>query len=43
MIEKVLASYSLWVRDNAELSLEQKVLLDKFIETKYQETNYCLK
>lgn len=33
----------LWVRDNAELSLEQKVLLDKFIETKYKETNYCLK
>lgn len=33
----------LWVRDNAELSLEQKALLDEFIETKYKKTNCCLK
>ena len=32
----------LWIRDHAELSTEQKALLDVFIETKYKETNYCL-
>lgn len=33
----------LWIRDNAKLTLEQKRLLDIFIETKYKDTNYCLK
>ena len=33
----------LWIRDHAELSTEQKALLDVFIETKYKETNYCLR
>lgn len=33
----------LWIRDHAKLSAEQKALLDVFIETKYKETNYCLK
>ena len=33
----------LWIRDHAELSAEQKALLDVFIKTKYKETNYCLK
>ena len=32
----------LWIRDNAGLPVQQKVLLDKFIETKYKETNCCL-
>lgn len=33
----------MWIRDNAELTLEQKSLLNIFIETKYKDTNYCLK
>ena len=33
----------LWIRDNAKLTLAQKRLLDIFIETKYKDTNYCLK
>lgn len=33
----------LWIRDYAELSAEQRALLDVFIEIKYKETNYCLK
>lgn len=32
----------LWIRDNVKLTLEQKSLLDEFIETKYKDTNYCL-
>lgn len=33
----------LWIRDNAKLTVEQKRLLEIFIETKYKDTNYCLK
>ena len=33
----------LWIRDHAELSIEQKALLDVFIETKYKETNSYLR
>lgn len=33
----------LWIRDHAELSTEQKALLDVFIETKYKETNSYLR
>ena len=49
MIQQEMLSYAigkaihLWVRDNVELSLEQRELLNIFIETKYKDTNYCLK
>jgi len=33
----------LWIRDHAELSIEQKALLDVFIDTKYKETNSYLR
>jgi hypothetical protein len=33
----------LWIRDHAELSTEQKALLDVFIDTKYKETNSYLR
>lgn len=33
----------LWIRDHAELSIEQKALLDVFYETKYKETNSYLR
>ncbi len=32
----------LWIRDNAELTLEHRTLLETFIETKYKDTNCCL-
>lgn len=40
---KVSKAIRLWIRDNAKLTLEQKRLLDIFIETNYKDTNYCLK
>lgn len=33
----------LWIRDNVSLRPEEKELLDLFIESKYRETNCCLK
>ena len=33
----------LWIMDNAGVSAHQKALLNRFIETKYRETNCCLK
>jgi len=33
----------MWMRDNLEMSVEEKVLLDLFIETQYGEHNNCLK
>lgn len=33
----------MWIRDNISLTVEQKELLDLFIESKYSNTNSCLK
>lgn len=33
----------MWIRDNVSLTLEQKGLLDLFIELKYSKMNCCLK
>lgn len=33
----------MWIRDNVQMPLEQKGLLDLFIESRYSNTNCCLK
>lgn len=49
MLQQKMLSYAigkaihLWIRDNAELTLEHRALLNVFIEAKYKDTNCCLK